>query len=43
MTIKWYLYTRGEVKFAGLDELKEQLKRDENRIKAYFAEIDSKK
>lgn len=43
MTIKWYLYTRGEVKFAGLDELKEQLKRDENQIKAYFAEIDSKK
>ncbi len=35
--IKWYKYTRGEIKFAGLDELREQLEKDQNEIKAYFA------
>lgn len=36
MKIKWYKYTRGEKKFAGLPELKEQLERDEQEIRAYF-------
>ena len=35
--IKWYKYTRGEIKFAGLDELREQLEKDQDEIKAYFA------
>lgn len=37
MQIKWYHYTRGEEKFANLDELKKQLEKDEAEIKAYFA------
>ena len=40
MEIKWYKYTRGEKKFASLDELKEQLKKDQDEIKAYFAKSD---
>ena len=36
--IKWYKYTRGEIKFAGLDELKKQLEKDQKEIKEYFAE-----
>lgn len=38
MVIKWYKYTRGEIKFASLNELKKQMKQDEVEIKAYFAE-----
>lgn len=38
MKIKWYKYTRGEIKFANLDELKKQLEKDQEEIKAYFAE-----
>lgn len=34
--IKWYKYTRGEIKFAGLAELKQQLTADEEEIKDYF-------
>lgn len=37
MVIKWYKYTRGEIKFANLNELKKQMKQDEVEIKAYFA------
>ncbi|WP_278340568.1 riboflavin biosynthesis protein RibF [Lactobacillus acetotolerans] len=37
MIIKWYKYTRGEIKFSGLQALKDQLKRDQKQIKAYFA------
>ncbi|EEJ73001.1 riboflavin biosynthesis protein RibF [Lactobacillus ultunensis] len=36
MKIKWYKYTRGEVKFDSLDELKDQLMKDKTEIKAYF-------
>lgn len=36
ITIKWYKYTRGEKKFAGLAELKKQLEADQKEIKAYF-------
>lgn len=35
--IKWYKYTRGEVKFNGLPALKAQLERDQQEIKTYFA------
>lgn len=34
--IKWYKYTRGEIKFKNLDELKKQLEKDEIEIKKYF-------
>lgn len=37
MKIEWYKYTRGEVKFANLTELKKQLEKDQREIKAYFA------
>lgn len=35
--IKWYKYTRGEIKFSGLGALKTQLEHDQKQIKAYFA------
>lgn len=35
--IKWYKYTRGEIKFDSLDALKEQLNKDQQEIKSYFA------
>ena len=38
MKIKWYKYTRGEKKFAGLSELKKQLEQDEQEIRTYFNE-----
>ncbi|WEV38059.1 riboflavin biosynthesis protein RibF [Lactobacillus sp. ESL0680] len=38
MVIKWYKYTRGEIKFANLAELKKQMAHDEAEIKAYFAD-----
>lgn len=38
MKIKWYKYTRGEIKFASLDELRAQLEKDKKEIKAYFTE-----
>ncbi|MDF7668216.1 riboflavin biosynthesis protein RibF [Lactobacillus sp. ESL0703] len=38
MIIKWYKYTRGEIKFANLAELKKQMAHDEAEIKAYFAD-----
>lgn len=37
IAIKWYKYTRGEEKFAGLDELKEQLHKDKEVVEEYFA------
>lgn len=37
IVIKWYKYTRGEIKFAGLPELKTQLEKDQREIKKYFA------
>lgn len=37
MEIKWYHYTRGEIKFKDLTELKKQLEKDKAEIKAYFA------
>lgn len=36
--IKWYKYTRGEIKFSGLPALKRQLEKDRRQIKAYFAQ-----
>lgn len=39
MTIKWYKYTRGEIKFADLTSLKEQLEQDKIEIKKYFASL----
>lgn len=36
--IKWYKYTRGEIKFSGLPALKQQLENDQRQIKAYFAQ-----
>lgn len=36
IVIKWYKYTRGEIKFAGLEQLKKQLEQDEAEIRAYF-------
>lgn len=38
IVIKWYQYTRGEIKFNSLTELKHQLERDQQQIKAYFAQ-----
>ncbi|MDF7683227.1 riboflavin biosynthesis protein RibF [Lactobacillus sp. ESL0679] len=38
MIIKWYKYTRGEIKFADLAGLKKQMAHDEAEIKAYFAD-----
>ncbi len=35
--IKWYKYTRGEIKFSGLPALKRQLEKDQRQIEAYFA------
>lgn len=37
MIIKWYKYTRGEIKFDGLPALKKQLEKDQTEIKTYFA------
>lgn len=37
MKIKWYKYTRGEVKFDSLEELKKQLIKDKTEIKHYFS------
>ena len=37
MVIKWYKYTRGEIKFANLKELTQQMSQDETEIKNYFA------
>ena len=34
--IKWYKYTRGEIKFANLNQLKEQMKQDKLKITDYF-------
>ncbi|AWN33568.1 MULTISPECIES: riboflavin biosynthesis protein RibF [Lactobacillus] len=36
MLIKWYKYTRGEIKFDSLKELKEQMSQDKSEIKNYF-------
>lgn len=36
IVIKWYKYTRGEKKFSGLAELKQQLEKDQKEIKNYF-------
>ncbi|MDF7672482.1 riboflavin biosynthesis protein RibF [Lactobacillus sp. ESL0701] len=38
MIIKWYKYTRREIKFADLAELKKQMAHDEAEVKAYFAD-----
>lgn len=39
ITVAWYKFLRGEEKFAGLEELKEQLVRDEQETRAYFSNI----
>lgn len=39
ISIEWYHYTRGEIKFASLDELKRQLIKDEKEIRNYFDNI----
>ena len=36
--IKWYKYTRGEIKFDSLDALKKQLEEDQKQIRTYFSE-----
>lgn len=41
MVIKWYKYTRGEIKFAGLNQLKARMQKDKAEINAYFAGIDN--
>lgn len=41
--IKWYKYTRGEIKFDSLAALKTQLEHDQKEIKAYFAHQFDKK
>lgn len=38
MTIEWYKFMRGEIKFSGLDALVNQMKQDQKNIKAYFAQ-----
>ncbi|RVU71568.1 MULTISPECIES: riboflavin biosynthesis protein RibF [Lactobacillus] len=38
IAIKWYKYTRGEIKFDSLEQLKEQLQKDQAEIKQNFAE-----
>ncbi|WEV40797.1 riboflavin biosynthesis protein RibF [Lactobacillus sp. ESL0681] len=38
IVIKWYKYTRGEIKFADLAGLKKQMAQDEVQIKTYFAQ-----
>ena len=40
MTIKWYKYTRGEVKFNSFAELKDQLAKDKTEIENYFAKLE---
>jgi riboflavin kinase / FMN adenylyltransferase len=39
MIIKWYKYTRREIKFSNLTDLKKQMVQDEAEIKAYFSNI----
>ena len=36
MTIAWYKYMRGNIKFAGIPELSAQLKKDQENIQNYF-------
>jgi len=36
LVIEWYQYIRDEVKFNGVDELVEQLEKDEQQIRQYF-------
>ena len=36
MTIAWYKYMRGNIKFAGIPELSAQLKKDQQNIQNYF-------
>lgn len=38
MIIEWYQYTRGEIKFASLAELKKQMEQDKEEIERYFAQ-----
>lgn len=38
IVIAWYKYTRGEIKFDNLKDLKKQMEQDELEIKKYFAE-----
>lgn len=40
MTIAWYKYMRGNIKFAGIPELKAQLKKDQENIQNYFERLD---
>lgn len=38
IVIKWYKYTRGEIKFDSLSDLKQQMAHDEEEIKSFFAD-----
>lgn len=40
MTIAWYKYMRGNIKFAGIPELIAQLKTDQENIQNYFHQLD---
>ncbi|MDV7718874.1 riboflavin biosynthesis protein RibF [Pediococcus ethanolidurans] len=43
VSVKWYHYVRGEIKFANAAELVEQLKMDEKNIRKYFANLNKKR
>lgn len=38
VVIKWYKYTRGEIKFTNLADLHEQMMKDKQEIETYFAQ-----
>lgn len=42
MTIAWYKYMRGNIKFSGIPELSAQLKKDQENIQKYFNQLDKK-
>ncbi|WP_412990199.1 riboflavin biosynthesis protein RibF [Pediococcus siamensis] len=39
VSVEWFHYLRGEIKFAGADELIDQLHQDERNIREYFAQL----
>ncbi|MDV7693637.1 riboflavin biosynthesis protein RibF [Pediococcus parvulus] len=43
VSVEWYHYVRGEIKFANADKLIEQLKADEKNIRQYFANLNNGK
>ncbi|QNQ80337.1 riboflavin biosynthesis protein RibF [Lactobacillus sp. PV034] len=43
MTIAWYKFIRGNIKFAGIPELRAQLEKDQANIQAYFHNLEKNK